>query len=77
LRWREIKQENLLQQQDGNKKLAFGSHITYADEATLGQHVLSRNQIARVGLPLTVELTDELVEMIVTNIRTSPEFKQF
>lgn len=26
---------------------------------------------------MTVELTDELVEMIVANIRTSPEFKQF
>jgi hypothetical protein len=28
-------------------------------------------------MPLTVELTDDLVELIVTNIRTSPEFKQF
>ena len=26
---------------------------------------------------MTVELTDDLVELIVTNIRTSPEFKQF
>ena len=26
---------------------------------------------------MTVELTDELVELIVSNIRTSPEFQQF
>jgi len=59
------------------KKLAFGSFVTHAEEANIGQHVLSNSQFKKTGIPLTVELTDELVELIVANIRTSPEFKSF
>jgi hypothetical protein len=76
LRWREIREADLIGK-GGNRKLDFGSHVTHAEEASLGQHVLSQSQIAKVGMPLTVELTDDLVDLIVTNIRTSPEFKQF
>jgi len=76
LRWREVKQDDILRE-GVHKKLEFGSFITYAEEATLGQHVLSPNQVKNIGIPLTVELTDELVNLIVPNMRASPEFKQF
>lgn len=76
MRWREIRDEDL-HREGASKKLEFGSFATCAEEARIGQHILNSSQIAEVGIPLTVELTDELVELIVANIRTSPEFKQF
>ena len=39
--------------------------------------MVSQKQLMKIGRPLTVELTDELVDMIIANIKTSPEFEQF
>ena len=72
-KWLEIKEIDLGSGNE-NKKLPFGSHVTYADEATLGQYVLNQSQISKVGNPLAVDLNDDLVAKITNNIRNRHEF---
>ena len=63
LRWREIKQKDV-----ANDLLGFGSKTTIAESASIGQYRLDQNQISDIGVSEEIDLTDELAELIVSNI---------